>query len=396
MKSRVLRLTLIVFMLATIAASAYLVWKDQAGIRQDVEAGRALETRAIAALHGLLELRSGQMAYVAAGQSEQFWTGKVASSLSAVRATLSSLQHDAISGAARASLDEAVAALQDFEQIDRRARALAVSGQKLLAADIVFSDGLELTGAAAKAVEQARTQEAEERDAAVGKVERRQAAAAGVSAGAAVLVALLLAPLPKRREDELLAQEHDANKTPSPLDTFEIKTDRTPKPVAPPAPAPPAFDFSEVASLCTDFARISDIQSLPLLLERAATALDASGIIIWIADPEGNELTPILGHGYPDQMLSRIGRLDREAHNVTASAFRTALVQTMPADTVSNGAIAAPLMTQSGCVGVMAAEVRNDGEKQPERLAAASIIAAQLATLVGPPTSRSQKAEAAR
>jgi hypothetical protein len=32
----------------------------------------------------------------------------------------------------------------------------------------------------------------------------------------------------------------------------------------------------------------------------------------------------------------------------------------------------------------MAAEVRNGGEKQPGRLAAATIVAAQLATLIGP------------
>jgi len=63
------------------------------------------------------------------------------------------------------------------------------------------------------------------------------------------------------------------------------------------------------------------------------------------------------------------------------------------ADAVSDGAIAAPLVTPAGCVGVMATEVRNGGEQEAARLAAAAIIAAQLATLVGPPVTR--KAEAA-
>jgi hypothetical protein len=39
----------------------------------------------------------------------------------------------------------------------------------------------------------------------------------------------------------------------------------------------------------------------------------------------------------------------------------------------------------------MSAEVRHDAEKQPARLAAAAIIAAQLATLVGPPAARAHE-----
>jgi hypothetical protein len=66
------------------------------------------------------------------------------------------------------------------------------------------------------------------------------------------------------------------------------------------------------------------------------------------------------------------------------------LLQTVHGDAVSNGAIAAPLVTPTGCVGVMAAEVRHEGERDAAKLAAATIVAAQLATLVGPPSSRAQ------
>jgi hypothetical protein len=38
----------------------------------------------------------------------------------------------------------------------------------------------------------------------------------------------------------------------------------------------------------------------------------------------------------------------------------------------------------------MAAEVLNDGERREATRAAAAIVAAQLATLMGPPTARSQ------
>jgi hypothetical protein len=87
-------------------------------------------------------------------------------------------------------------------------------------------------------------------------------------------------------------------------------------------------------------------------------------------------------------MVTRLGTIHSNAQNATASAFRTSLIQTVRTDAVSNGAIAAPLVTPTGCVGVMAAEVRQEGEQDSAKLAAAAIVAAQLATLVGPPSSR--------
>ena len=133
-----------------------------------------------------------------------------------------------------------------------------------------------------------------------------------------------------------------------------------------------------------------DKKALPALLGRAATVLDAPGIVLWIADPDGRELSPIVTYGYPQQIVLRLGTILRDAENATAAALRTSLLQTVDTDAVSNGAIAAPLVTPAGCVGIMAAEVRHHGERDPAKLATASIIAAQLATLVGPPSTRAQ------
>jgi hypothetical protein len=159
------------------------------------------------------------------------------------------------------------------------------------------------------------------------------------------------------------------------------------------APAPSDVDLTGMAALCADLARVTDTRALPPILARASSLLDAAGIVLWIADPDGRELAPILAHGYSPQLVTRLGTIARDAENVTAAAFRTGVLQTVKADTVSNGAIAAPLVAPAGCVGVMAAEVRNGGEQKDARLAAATIVAAQLATLVGPPAAR--KAEAA-
>jgi hypothetical protein len=157
------------------------------------------------------------------------------------------------------------------------------------------------------------------------------------------------------------------------------------------------LDLGQVASLCTELARIVDTRSLQAVLERTASVLDANGVVLWIADPDGRELNPIMTHGYPSQLVTRLGTIQRDAENATAAAFRTSLLQTVDADSISNGAIAVPLVTPTGCVGVMAAEVRHGGERHDTKLAAAAIVAAQLATLVGPPSSRSQpRPEAAR
>ena len=150
----------------------------------------------------------------------------------------------------------------------------------------------------------------------------------------------------------------------------------------------PTFDFKSIAALCTELSRVDDTVSLPPLLERAAALLDAAGIILWIADPDGRELNPVLAQGYPQHLVNRLGTIPRNAENATAAAYRTGVLQTVYGEGGSNGAIAAPLITCGGCVGVMAAEVRGDTEKLEANLAAATILAAQLASLVGPPAPR--------
>jgi hypothetical protein len=147
--------------------------------------------------------------------------------------------------------------------------------------------------------------------------------------------------------------------------------------------------------VCTDLARLSDTSMLPAILERAAAALDASGLVLWIADQDGTALVPIATHGYPASVVSRMGTLRADGENATASAFRTGLLQTVSATASSNAAIAVPLLASAGCRGVMSAEIRQGAQKQPARLAAASILAAQLAALVGPPAAAEDRNSAA-
>ena len=97
----------------------------------------------------------------------------------------------------------------------------------------------------------------------------------------------------------------------------------------------------------------------------------------------------------PDKVLKRLGPLQVDADNVTSLAFRSMQAQTLSSR--ANGvtdAIAVPLITSTGCIGVLAAEVSQpmDGSDQ---LAVARMFAAQLATLITPDsTSATRIAEA--
>jgi hypothetical protein len=422
------RLTLLIVFLAAMGATAYLFWTAERQSRLTESTSRIFDASARAAERTVFDLRSAQQAYVAAGQGEDFWIGRATELADDLKSRVAWLKSDA--GPASASaFDDALSALQDFDQMDRRARENVRSHQPALAADQIFTTGLDLTRKIADGIERGRAAEIAVRDDIRTALQRREVFSLGAAAAAATLVVLLLL-MPSRRavmiaQPPLQAafpaappapQFDDLSLAIDSLDTFEGDEGwtRAVTPPAPPALPPPAtplelppdarpvvaatptpaVDLQAVATVCSDLARVVDTGALPELLERTAGVLDASGIILWIADPDGRELAPIITHGYSTNLVTRLGTIARDAENVTAAAYRTSLLQTVKADAVSNGAIAAPLVTPAGCVGVMAAEVRHEAERQDTVLAAASIVAAQLAALVGPPT-RGAKAEAA-
>jgi hypothetical protein len=396
MKSMPVRVTLLFLFLAAAGGTGYLLWTSEHQLRSSATAFQAFDDRASSSARAALELRAAQQAYVAAGQGERFWIEKAGSILSDLKASLDGLRAQATAPRARTEVETALATLADFEQMDRRAREYARGDQRLMASNLIFSDGLELTAAIAGALDETRAAERESHERSAREARRVELAGLLGFAGLGLLMVVLLVPVsrpPKVEAEPAVASPAGPDAVlPDSLDLSLVL--KRLDPVEKPAPDPVRLDG--LATVCTELARVTDTRSLPPILERTAQTLDASGIVLWIADPDGRELTPIVAHGYSPQLLVRLGTIAREAANVTAAAFRTGLVQTVKADAVSHGAIAAPLVTPNGTVGVMAAEVRNEGEKQPAKLAAAAIVAAQLATLVGPPVSRSNhKADAA-
>jgi hypothetical protein len=432
MRSRALRVTLALLAVVGIGVAAWFCWTLQHRINSLDDQGTAFVQARLAASRHAADLQAAQHAYVAAGQNEAFWFERVTAAAGALSAAVVEMDVATASPAARAEVAELTKLVAEFEARDRRVRTYASAGQKLLAADVIFSDGVDGAARIHSTLERAAEAAAVDRAAERRRLSRDQALAAGGATAGALLVMLLLVPLPAPRpaaaaqvparvetapRDELSLELRPARAAPARPRAAAAKpsTAQAPAraatppapPVQTPAPVPappaeparvaaaaiasaPALHLDAIARVCTDLARLDDTSAMPAILERLATALDAPGLVLWVADADRSELTPIAAHGYPASVLARMRALPVAGENATSSAFRTGLLQTVSGNGDTNGAIAAPLMSPGGCLGVMSAEVRHDGEKQPDRLAAAAIVAAQLATIVGPPAARAQ------
>ena len=139
-----------------------------------------------------------------------------------------------------------------------------------------------------------------------------------------------------------------------------------------------------MADLCSSLARVQDTRELQGLLERAAKALDATGVIVWMPDGPQGSLRPVLAHGYASLALSRMGIVHPAADNATATAYRTKSAVVVPAEVLASGAVVVPLISSEGCSGAMAVELREGVEATPQVRAIATIVAAQLATMFTP------------
>jgi transcriptional regulator with XRE-family HTH domain len=158
-------------------------------------------------------------------------------------------------------------------------------------------------------------------------------------------------------------------------------------PVAPepllPLLHPEPIDLASVAHLCTRLGCAQEADEVTAVLEEAALILDLAGVILWVPDALGLVLTPVFGHGYPDEVIARLTRVTTDADNASAEAFRTGRMCIVSGSERSTGAIVAPMLTPLGCSGVLAVEVRNGGEQREDLRAALTILAAQISTLMG-------------
>ncbi len=339
----------------------------------------------------LADLRTAQAAYVAPSQTPDFWIRRAGELSTRLESGLTQLRESAASEVARSGYQAALGTLANLVSLDKKARNYMQDDQRFLAADVVFIESLEGSQRLASDLEQLRTLQSAQADAAIARTSWLRFGATTLAMGVVLAVALRVgkpAPMSAASEASLTAQMirdlPPAVKPPAPLARPASAARQHLRP--PPVPAPPVttLNLPDAAELCVDLARVMDSRDVPALLERVARVLDAKGVIVWMVDAAGGVLHPSLSHGYSEKVLNRLGTLEVDSDNVTSLAFRSVRPQMMAgASPGAAGAVAVPLVTAAGCSGVLAAELR-ESKPAPELLALTRIVAAQFATLIAP------------
>lgn len=142
--------------------------------------------------------------------------------------------------------------------------------------------------------------------------------------------------------------------------------------------------LEDAARLCSRLAQVVHRSDLTPVLVDAASVLDAVGLIVWSWDARADALRPTLAHGYSDSVLARLPVIGSEGENAIAAAFRSREACVVNGNGDVTGAAVIPLVGPEGCIGVLALELRNRGEQRESVRALATVLAAQLVTLLGP------------
>jgi len=383
MRNRGLRALLLFSVLLLQAVGVYRMLQTDRGVEQVDRRSRAFDLRVRQALVTLAELSAAQQAYVAAGQGVDFWIGRVASLTQALEQDLAALRRDAQAPESTRVLGIAGDLARSLAQIDARAREYLQGQQTVMASDLVFGEGLESATSCAARIDEARVREAESSDAERARLRQVQMYLLAGTLSVGLLGLLILLPAGRPPDDLEVVPDRAA-----PAHGAHLAFDSTARPEPPRTAAaetaPPSLlpDLLATARLCADFSLVSQATELPALLARGAAVLNAAGIIVWVADPSDGSLRPALSHGYPAEALARISRISKDADNATAAAYRRGQLQTVGGTRTTPGALVVPLLAPAGCVGVMAAEIRAGKEADQHVQALATILAAQLASLV--------------
>ena len=386
MANRWLRFGIALLALGAAAAAGYRIFEQEQRLNHDILAMRSSDRAAETALGTVSELKAALHAYIAEGQDDAFWTARAAAMIDRLRSSI--LELEAPAAAAGVAMTEALDLTDRLAATEQRARDHVNTGQKLLAGEVIFSEARDLLDAIRLQVASARSGVAQAAGGVQASIRREQALLA-LGGGGILAFATLLLVIPGRVSLPPMALE-ETSSTLEPIELHASDT-RLTSPgsvpaVAPPispAPAVPTLSLREAAAICTDLGRVSQSIEISALLERAGKVLNASGVIVWMASTDGRELYPAASAGYDDRLLARIGSIARNAANVTAGALRDAAPRTSPGGGATAAALAVPLMTPLGPVGVLSAEMREVSEVDDARMAVATIFAAQLATLLG-------------
>lgn len=376
-----LRFLVILLALGATGALGYYAFRADLAIGASLDAARRSEQAVAGARLSLASLDATMRALVAPGQRTATWTEEAGRQLDRVREQLIALEGPGPEGAAH-PLDGALDAVDRLAAVQQRVVEYVDDDQWRLAGDLVFNDARNILAGIDQQVERTGTLERGRHAAALAALRQEQGLQVGAIVGAWLFAAIVLLPVARATRADAPASAAHA--------TFGNLESDAPPEIAAAASAPPtaatasdAVDLDRVAALCADLARVTDSREIEALLARAAAALNASGVIVWVADAGGTALFPVASHGYDARIVARLGSIPRDATNLTAAALRDGALHTSPARESTAAAIAAPLTGPGGVGGVLSVELSHGVDLAPAAGHLSTIVAAQLATLVG-------------
>lgn len=393
-----LRFSLILVLAAAAAGAGVVSWTMDRQTRARSAREQEASARVDRLVHLIASFDSAQQGYNSLQESEGAWFARVHRLLTEL-GTESSALRSTTSPDAAAAADTFAGVLDRVVSAVARAEENLRAGHTLMAADLVQDEGKPGAEAMRASVLQWRAAEAlaaeRDRTALLQKAWMAIGGATGLWA-----VGLLLLAAPRRAT---AADTASLPLTSQPADAPDLSLEppcapvRSPEHVEvslqahleprahgrEPLQASPV-DFEGIASLCADIGRVADQNALNAVVARAAAALNASGIVIWMKR-EPAELVPAMTHGYRPDVVGLMGSLPLDASNLTTAAWHTGRTQWVAGGAGVAGAVAAPLFNGPTCTGVFAAELRDHGEASAAVRAAAAILAAQFGGVLAPP-----------
>ena len=385
---------LVVGLLLTIGAG-YRAFQHETSINRERQEAVAADAAVSRALELLLDIRASLHAYVAPGQGHAFWEKRAQENIDTLRQTLVSLE--GVSAPVGRPLSESLDAIDQLTAAERRARTYVSREDVLLAGDVIFTEARDLIGAATVEVNSLRADLRRHHEQRASAIRTEQITLAGGAVALWIVIAMLLTPTEAKPAVKNPAEWRNELKETlaKPLRTTATPLDVPPAatpPQPPPVPQPPAEPSVRVASvketseICTDLSALSDPGALQATLARVSALLDATGLIVWVTSNDGTSLSPVATHGFDPTLVARIGRVPRDGANLTAAASRENVPKISAPTATRPAALAVAMCGPSGPAGVLSVELKPGQAVDEAKVALASIIAAQLATLTMPVT----------
>ena len=380
MQHRGTRLAILCLILLTGALAGAFIWTTERAVRQLDEQRESKEATIDRLQSSISTIASTQQTYAENRRHDVASFTRVSVLVNRITTDAAGLRAAATSGASNERLEEFWTALSALMAAESRARGQFAGGDEGAAAETILASAQEHVTRLNSSLRAFREAELEIYRSARATSTWQSAAVLGMSAVLWAAGLVLFAVVPWRATTHVTDVDASAPVYRNAATAFRGSNVTSAEAAPQTAVAPPSVDLAAAARLTTELSTLSDQAELPGLLGRAADVLDARGVVIWMG--AGSELFAAAAHGYDPAVLQRIKPIARSADNATAAAWRTSQLRTVPADSDGYGAIVAPMLGPGGCVGVLAAETRSGREQDEATQSVATIVAAQLASVL--------------